>query len=180
MGGVPWDDQWQKQRGHRAPEKHSGGGGSGGADSNKGQQQNQVLPSSSGENETRSVEKDLTVIGKHFLMGGVIGGVAGGVFGFSDVLMDSKKMTGGKADIVKGSIMRFGASLGTYMSCYYGFKKTLGLYNYFVPFEWDRDGFNDVSSAVVAFAPILAHAPFRRYWKHAAILLVFDMWSSRK
>ena len=177
MGGVPWDDQWQKQRGPRAQvanAHHSSGGGGGG---NEEQQQHS---SSSAENETRSVEKDLTVIGKHFIMGGVIGGVAGGVFGFSDVLMDSKKMTGGKADIVKGSIMRFGASLGTYMSCYYGFKKTLGLYNYFVPFEWDRDGFNDVSAAVVAFTPILAHAPFRRYWKHAAILLVFDMWSSRK
>lgn len=158
--GVPWDELWNEKMGKVSP-----------VDVPPVESE---LPA-----EPRNMEKDLTNIGRHFLQGFAVGAVSGAVFGLGDVLMDPKAMKSGKTNPAPAKVLRFGSALGIFLSTYYGMKKTLYLYNSFTPTSVDKDGANDVAAAVLAFVPIVAHTPFRRFWPYATVLLCFDYVSGK-
>lgn len=166
--GVPWDDlferKWEKEA--AAVEVQS--------------DQSPQPGIEDVEPKERNLQKDAILIGKNFAQGFVIGGISGSVFGMADIMMDIKAMSAGKTNHAPAKVFRFGSTLGIFLSSYYGLKKTLYMYNPYVPTMVDKDGLNDLTAAFVSFVPLAVYSPMRRYIPYAALLLGFDYMSSNK
>lgn len=164
--GVPWDDLYERKA-ERLREEEPGPS---------------VAVVGEGEEavKERDFQKDALSIGKNFAQGFAVGGISGSVFGLADVMMDIKAMSAGKTNHAPTKVFRFGTTLGFFLSSYYGVKRTLDLYNPYVPTTVDRQGLNDIGAALVSFVPLAVYGPTRRYIPYAALLLGFDYFSSNK
>ena len=165
--GVPWDDLYERKT-ERLREEEPGPSLAFG-----GEVEGEAV-------RERDLQKDGVSIGKNFAQGFAVGGISGSVFGLADVMMDIKAMSAGKTNYAPTKVFRFGTTLGLFLSSYYGVKRTLDLYNPYVPTTVDRQGLNDITAALISFVPLTVYGPARRYIPYAALLLGFDYFSSNK
>jgi hypothetical protein len=162
---VPWDDQWDEERREAADAAAEA--------AQAAQRYPTDLP------EARSVEKDLTRIAKSFAQGFGVGSLSGCMFGLADVMMDTTAMSAGRVNHAPGKMLRFGGVLGGFLSAYYGFGRTLKLYNPYTPAGVDKDGANEVAAGAIAITPMVFYRPLRRYLPYAALLLAFDAFTGK-
>ena len=165
--GVPWDVQWLEKAGRGAPAQPADAVAAAPAEPLQAP-------------DVRSSSKDLEKIARNVAAGATIGGFCGALFGSADVLMDLKSMTAGQRNPATMRVAYHAAAMSVFMSTYYGVRKTLDLYNPYVPSGVDKAGFNDVSAAAVAFMPLAVYPRFRRHLPYGVALLVFDYFSNSK